>query len=102
MLFLSSLRKNKFLTAVTIACLTSFTSSPLDAAVGDLLEYATAGARVAFGASADGNPAPKFQWMKDGVFISGATNATYVIPSAGAAHSGVYNMLATNTAGWEL
>jgi hypothetical protein len=102
MSFLSSLRKFKLRPAVTTACLTFFTSPALDAAVGDLFEYATAGTAVTFGATADGSPTPKFQWMKDGAFISGATNATFVIPIAGTAHSGVYNVLATNAAGWDL
>src|SRR5687767_6492108 len=100
MLFLRSFRKHKFPPAVTIACLTFFTS--LDAAVDDVVEHTTAGTRVTMAVSADGNPVPRFQWMKDGVFISGATDATFIIPSAGTAHSGVYNALGTNAAGWEL
>jgi hypothetical protein len=57
---------------------------------------------LTFTASADGSPAPTFQWMKDGVAIPGATAATFVISSANSTHNGVYNAVASNSFGWAL
>jgi hypothetical protein len=57
------------------------------------------GSRVTYFATADGTPAPSFQWKKDGVLIPGATEATYVIPVLGPEHGGTYVAIATNSEG---
>lgn len=57
------------------------------------------GAKVTFYATADGTPAPTFQWRKDGQDIPGATSATYVIATFGPAHAGRYTARASNAAG---
>ena len=42
---------------------------------------------------------PTYQWRKDGNPISGATNATYSIPSVSAADAGSYTVVASNSGG---
>lgn len=59
----------------------------------------TAGANVTFTAAADGAPAPTFQWRKDGVNISGATNATLTLTAVAATSAGAYSVVATNSVG---
>ena len=58
-----------------------------------------AGAAVSFTASASGNPAPAYQWRRDGTAIAGATNATFSLASAALADSGTYTVTATNSVG---
>ena len=58
-----------------------------------------AGYPVAFTASASGSPAPRFQWQKGGVAISGATGSSYRIASVGAGDAGNYTVVVTNAAG---
>ncbi len=55
------------------------------------------GASASFTAAASGNPAPTFQWKKDGADISGATSATYTIASVSVADAGSYTVVATNS-----
>jgi hypothetical protein len=59
----------------------------------------TVGANVTFYATADGSPAPTFQWRKNGAPITGATGQTYVIASATLADAGTYSVVATNSLG---
>ena len=59
----------------------------------------TTGQAVTLTATASGNPAPGFQWSKDGVAIAGATSASLALPSAQPADSGAYTVVATNSAG---
>jgi hypothetical protein len=68
----------------------------------DMLESATAGTNVTLMANADGNPAPTFKWLKDGVQIAGATSPTLVIQNVTLASNGVYNAVASNAAGWAM
>jgi hypothetical protein len=57
------------------------------------------GGSVTLLATADGSPAPTFQWRKNGTNISGATGQTYTITSATLADAGTYTVVATNTLG---
>lgn len=63
------------------------------------------GANVAFGNSftlgvqVSGSPTFSYVWRRDGVALSGATNATYTLGSATPAASGVYSVVVTNSAG---
>ncbi len=57
------------------------------------------GARVTLSASADGSPAPTFQWRKNGTPVSGASDAILVIAAATLADAGKYTVVATNSAG---
>jgi hypothetical protein len=74
-------------------------------AMAQLVTAAQAGAPVSVGASvtlyatADGSPAPTFQWRKNGAPISGATGPTYVIASVSLADAGAYSVVASNNLG---
>lgn len=74
-------------------------SSVLPARADDQTGAAPAGANVTFVVTSDGNPAPTFEWSKDGVAIPGATTATYVIPSFASDQAGAYTVKATNSLG---
>ena len=54
------------------------------------------GSPVTFSVTAIGNPAPTYQWRKDGTDITGATSATYTIPSVQASDEGDYTVLVSN------
>lgn len=60
---------------------------------------APAGAKITFLATADGSPAPTFQWWKDGAPIAGATGATFIIASLKPSDAGAYKVVASNIAG---
>jgi uncharacterized delta-60 repeat protein len=60
---------------------------------------APAGSSVKLVALAGGAPAPTYQWMKDGVVVAGATNATLTLPNFQSAQVGTYAVVATNSAG---
>jgi hypothetical protein len=57
------------------------------------------GQQMAFSAAAEGTPPLTWQWLKNGVAIAGATNATYTVASAATTDSGTYRARATNSAG---
>ncbi len=50
-------------------------------------------------ATATGNPEPRYQWMKNGINVPGATLAKYTVANAQPADSGVYTVFANNRAG---
>ena len=58
-----------------------------------------AGSTVTFTVAASGNPAPTFQWRKNGVDISGAASTSYTINGVSVVDAGNYTVLATNTVG---
>ena len=57
------------------------------------------GQQMAFSATAEGTTPFTWQWLKNGVAIAGATNATFTIASAATTDSGTYRARATNSAG---
>ena len=57
------------------------------------------GKTVTLTATADGNPAPTFQWLKNGSPISGATNAVLTFAAVALSDAGTYQVRATNSAG---
>lgn len=59
----------------------------------------SAGQSAVFAVSATGLPTPTYQWRKNGVNISNATNATYAIGSSLPTDSGTYTVLVTTPAG---
>ena len=59
----------------------------------------TVGTGFTFSAAASGTPAPTYQWMKDSSSLAGATTATYAMPSAALADTGLYTVVASNSAG---
>lgn len=72
--------------------LPSFTTQPVSQAV-------TAGLSATFTSAATGVPAPTYQWNKNGVPVTGATNASYVITSVQPADAANYTVTATNSVG---
>jgi hypothetical protein len=68
------------------------------AQTSDLLTVNT-GQQMAFSATAEGTTPFTWQWLKNGVAIAGATNASYTIASAATTDSGTYRAKATNSAG---
>ena len=57
------------------------------------------GATVTLSVVANGNPAPTYQWRKNGVLVSGATNATLVLPNVQAVDAGNYAVVVSNSDG---
>ncbi len=70
----------------------AITAHPLSVSVN-------AGGTVALSASASGNPAPTYQWRKNGIALTGATSATLVLSSVSAADATSYTVVATNSIG---
>jgi hypothetical protein len=68
------------------------------AQTGDTLTV-NVGQRMAFSATAEGTTPFTWQWLKNGVAIAGATNASYTVASAATTDSGTYRARATNSAG---
>ncbi|MGH7944381.1 MAG: immunoglobulin domain-containing protein [Opitutaceae bacterium] len=58
------------------------------------------GSSVTFVATADGSPAPTFQWRKNGLDIPGATDATLSFGGVTIADAAAYQVVATNSAGF--
>src|SRR5688500_18295585 len=57
------------------------------------------GASVTFIASADGSPAPIFQWRKNGTPIPGATTQTLSLTAVSLDDAAIYQVVATNEVG---
>ena len=60
---------------------------------------ASAGQAASFAVSATGIPEPTYQWLKNGSPISGATGASYNLPSAVRTNAGNYSVVAINSSG---
>jgi hypothetical protein len=52
-----------------------------------------------FSVAATGTPAPKYQWLKNGVAVAGGTNASLTISKVGTSDAATYVAVVTNTAG---
>lgn len=59
----------------------------------------SAGSSVSFSVVATGNPAPAYQWRKNGAKIAGATNATLMLSAVTSADAATYTVVASNSAG---
>ncbi len=62
-------------------------------------QTACAGSDVTFSVSATGDPPLSYQWQKDGVDISGATDSTLVLTAVSAADAGSYTVIVSNDCG---
>ena len=58
-----------------------------------------AGSSVTFGVTATGNPAPTYQWRRNGVNISGATGSSYAKSNVQSANVGLYSVVVSNPYG---
>ncbi|MDP1579052.1 MAG: pectinesterase family protein [Candidatus Didemnitutus sp.] len=57
------------------------------------------GGSLTLSVTATGNPAPTYQWRKNGVALNGATAANYAITNATGADTGAYTVVVTNSVG---
>lgn len=57
------------------------------------------GQSVTFSVTASGDPAPTFQWRKDGADITGATSSSLSISSVADSDAGAYTVVITNASG---
>ncbi len=57
------------------------------------------GRTVAFNAAATGAPAATYQWTRDGVAITGATDTTLILTQASSGSAGTYRCIASNSSG---
>ena len=57
------------------------------------------GSTVVFQVTANGDPAPTFQWRRDGVPVAGATAPLLILRGVGASDAGSYTCVATNASG---
>jgi hypothetical protein len=62
-------------------------------------QTATVGDAVTFSVVATGDPAPTYQWRKDGADLANATDATLTLSSVTTADAGAYDVVVTNSAG---
>ncbi|WP_170069480.1 PQQ-dependent sugar dehydrogenase [Spirosoma pollinicola] len=69
-------------------------------AVQPVNKTVSVGESVTFSVSASGTPTPTYQWQRNGVAISGATAASYVLPSVTLNDNGaVFKVVVSNSAG---
>jgi hypothetical protein len=59
----------------------------------------SAGANVTFAVTASGNPAPGYQWRRNGANISGATASSYARNNVQSADVGLFSVVVSNLAG---
>jgi Immunoglobulin I-set domain len=57
------------------------------------------GESILLSVEVSGEPAPRFQWRKDGNPIEGATEAALAIPRAAPSDAGLYDVVVTNASG---
>ena len=57
------------------------------------------GQSVTFSVTASGDPAPTFQWRKDGAEVTGATSSTFSISSVATNDAGAYTVVISNASG---
>lgn len=80
--------------SLTVAALTApvITSQPVGVST-------SVGSALSMSVAANGNPAPTYQWQRNGSAIAGATAATYNVASAQLSDAGTYTVVVTNSVG---
>lgn len=79
-----------------IASLTVYT---LSIATQPSSQTSTVGFPLTLTVIASGEPAPSYQWQKNGANLAGATNPTYTVPTAVAGDAGSYTVIVRNSGG---
>lgn len=79
--------------AAPVATAPAFTTEPSGS------RQVMASTSVTFTAAASGSPTPTYQWRKNGVDVSGATNASFTLGSATPDDAGRYSVVASNSVG---
>jgi hypothetical protein len=59
----------------------------------------SAGSLATFSVLASGQPAPSYQWRKDGVPLAGATGTSFTLPSTQSSDAGGYSVIVSNSLG---
>ena len=80
------------LTVSTATVAPAFTTQPAS-------QTLAAGSSATFNVVATGNPAPTYQWRKNGTNLSGATTVTLTLSNVQARDAATYTVVATNSAG---
>lgn len=75
------------------------TGQPPEILVPPASQTVTNGARVTFAITATGSLPIVYQWKHRGLSVPGATNASLVLPFAGAAEAGDYSVIVSNDSG---
>jgi sugar lactone lactonase YvrE len=57
------------------------------------------GSTATFSVAASGVPAPDYQWLFNGSYVSGATNPTFTVSNVQADNLGTYSVIVTSTSG---
>jgi hypothetical protein len=92
-----------FTQAISLAAGGDYTLALRDARVAPAIstqpisKSVLSGQPVTFSVTATGTPTPTFQWRKNGIAISGATNATFTLAATVAADAGNYTVVVTNS-----
>jgi hypothetical protein len=67
--------------------------------VGPASQTVGPGAVVTFSVLAGGSPSPTYQWLRNGVTLTGATAASYTLFNVGSAQAGTYAVIVANPSG---
>ncbi|MGI8966253.1 MAG: immunoglobulin domain-containing protein, partial [Limisphaerales bacterium] len=73
--------------------------APLSIAQQPINQIVPAGTNVIFSVVANGTPPFRFQWQKDAIKMTNATNAFLTLTNVGRVQSGVYTVVVTNAFG---
>ena len=90
---------SNFLGSVTSAGATLTVYSPPVITVQPISQTVGVGSNFTVSVTATGNPAPGYQWNKDGVDIPGATDTSFTVTGAQANDAGGYAVVLTNMYG---
>ena len=88
---------NTFSAAVTTrAALLTVSNTPVIITAQPVSQIVSEGLPATLSIAVSGTPTIQYQWFQGGTAISGATNATYVIPVSYPANGGVYQVTVSN------
>ena len=92
---------NSLGSATSAAATLTVTQAPVAPSIvtAPVAQTVVAGNAVQFTVNATGTPTPTLQWLKDGVAIDGATDATLTLPSVQLTDAGQYSVLVSNSQG---
>jgi hypothetical protein len=71
-----------------------------DIAIHPVSQAVNPGTTATFAVTAAGNPAPAYQWRRNGADLAGATGATLAVPNVQVGSAGSYSVVVSNTHGF--
>jgi hypothetical protein len=95
-----SSRNNQLISAKVFSEYTGPLVAPVLSNVPTTKLTALTGTPLSVSVSATGTPSPAFQWRKEGVMIAGQNTSTLSLPSIQPSDAGIYEVRATNFAGF--